>query len=143
MSTIERFEDLEAWKRARNFAKLIQTVSDNGNFGRDFGFKDQIRRATYFIVSNIAEGFERDGDKEFIQYLFVAKASCAEVRAQLYLAVDFDYITEDEFLQLRTKALELNRLISGLIKYLKQSNLTGKKYRVAVQTSDLRLRPET
>ncbi len=133
MSTIERFEDLEAWKRARNFAKLIQTVSDNGNFGRDFGLKDQIRRATYSIVSNIAEGFERDGDKEFIQYLFVAKGSCGEVRAQLYLAVDFDYITEDEFLQLRTKALELNRIISGLIKYLKQSNLTGKKYRVAVQ----------
>ena len=136
MGTIERFEDLEAWKRARIFAKLIHTVSGNGNFGRDFGLKDQIRRATYSIVSNIAEGFERDGDKEFLQYLFVAKGSCGEVRAQLYLAVDFDYITEEEFLQLRTKALELNRIISGLIRYLKQSNLTGKKYRVAVRTSD-------
>ena len=129
MSTIERFEDLEAWKRARNFAKLIHSVSGNGNFGRDFGLKDQIRRAANSIVSNIAEGFERDGDKEFLQYLYVAKGSCGEVRAQLYLAIDYDYITEEEFSQLKTKALELSRIICGLIKYLKQSHLTGKKYR--------------
>ena len=130
MSTIERFEDLEAWKRARIFAKLIHSVSGNGNFGRDFGLKDQIRRAANSIVSNIAEGFERDGDKEFLQYLYVAKGSCGEVRAQLYLALDYEYITEEEFSQLRTTALELNRIISGLIKYLRQSNLTGKKYNV-------------
>ena len=130
MGTVERFEDLEAWKRARSFAKLIHTVSGTGNFGRDFGLKDQIRRAANSIVSNIAEGFERDGDKEFLQYLFVAKGSCGEVRAQLYLAIDYEYITEEEFSQLKTKALELNRIISGLIKYLKQSNLTGKKYKV-------------
>ena len=134
MSTIERFEDLEAWKRARTFAKLIHTVSGNGNFGRDFGLKDQIRRAANSIVSNIAEGFERDGDKEFLQYLYVAKGSGCEVRAQLYLAVDFEYITAEEFSQLRTKALELNRIISGLIKYLRQSNLTGKKYSVSPRT---------
>ena len=130
MSTIERFEDLEAWKRARIFAKLIHGVSGNGNFGRDFGLKDQIRRAANSIVSNIAEGFERDGDKEFLQYLYVAKGSCGEVRAQLYLALDYEYLTEEEFSQLRTTALELNRIISGLIKYLRQSNLTGKKYNV-------------
>ncbi|HEX4900798.1 MAG TPA: four helix bundle protein [Pyrinomonadaceae bacterium] len=129
MSTIERFEDLEAWKRARSFAKLIHAVSGTGDFGRDFGLRDQIRRAANSIVSNIAEGFERDGDKEFLQYLFVAKGSCGEVRAQLYLAIDYEYITEQEFSQLKMKALELNRIISGLIKYLKQSHFTGKKYK--------------
>ncbi len=129
MSTIETFEDLEAWKRARIFAKLIHSVSGSGDFGRDFGLKDQIRRAANSIVSNIAEGFERDGDKEFLQYLYVAKGSCGEVRAQLYLAIDFAYITEEEFSQL--KAIELNRIISGLIKYLRQSNLTGKKYNLS------------
>jgi len=128
MGTIERFEDLEAWKRARSFAKLIHTISGNGDFGRDFTLRDQIRRAAISVVSNIAEGFERDGDKEFLQYLYVAKGSCGEVRAQLYLAIDCEYITEEEFLQLKLKAIELNRIISGLIKYLKQSNLRGKKY---------------
>ena len=129
MGTIERFEDLEAWKRARSFAKLIHEVSNDGDFGRDFALRGQIRKAAISIVSNIAEGFERDGDKEFLQYLFVAKGSCGEVRAQLYLALDYQYLTEDEFLRLKTKALELNRIISGLIKYLRQSSLTGKKYK--------------
>jgi four helix bundle protein len=128
MGTIKRFEDLEAWKKARGFAKLIHTVSGNADFGRDFALRGQIRRAAISVVSNIAEGFERDGDKEFLQYPYVAKGSCGEVRAQLYLAVDCEYITEEEFLQLKIKAIELNRMISGLIKYLKQSNLTGKKY---------------
>lgn len=129
MATIERFEDLEAWKRARTFAKLIHGIIGAGDFGRDFGLKDQIRRAAISIVSNIAEGFERDGDKEFVPHLFVAKGSCGEVRAQLYLAVDCQYITEEEFADLRTKAVELNRIISGLIKYLRQSELTRKKYK--------------
>ena len=128
MGPIERFEDLEAWKKARSFAKLIHTISGNGDFGRDFALRGQIRRAAISVVSNIAVGFERDGDKEFLQYLYVAKGSCREMRAQLYLAIDCEYITEDEFLQLKVKAIELNRMISGLIKYLKQSNLTGKKY---------------
>jgi four helix bundle protein len=139
MSTIERFEDLEAWKRARSFAKLIHTVSGDGDFGRDFALKGQIRRAAISIVSNIAEGFERDGDKEFLEYLFVAKGSCGEVRAQLYLAMDYKYITEEEFSQLKMKALELNRIISGLIKYLKQSHFTGKKYKARARS----LRAET
>ena len=129
MATIDRFEDLEAWKRAGSFAKLIHKISGEGDFSRDFALKDQIRRAAISIVSNIAEGFERDGDKEFLQYLFVAKGSCGEVRSQLYLAVDYEYITQEDFLQLNMRAVELNRLISGLIKYLKQSNLTGKKYK--------------
>ena len=120
---------LKLGKEHAAFAKLIHEVSGKGDFSRDFALKDQIRRAAISIVSNIAEGFERDGDKEFLQYLFVAKGSCGEVRAQLYLAVDCEYIAQEEFLQLRTKAVELNRIISGLIKYLKQSDLSGKNYK--------------
>ena len=129
MSRIERFEDLEAWKLARIFANSIYNVSSVGNFARDFALRDQIRRASISIVSNIAEGFERDGDKEFIQFLFMAKGSCGEVRAQLYLAFDRVYLPEDEFSKLAGNAIELSRVISGLIKYLKNSELTGKKYK--------------
>ncbi len=131
MSTIERFEDLEAWKLARELTGLVYVCSGTGHFGRDFALRDQIRRASISIVSNIAEGFERDGDKEFIQFLSMAKGSCGEVRAQLYLALDQQYISEALFKELTTKAIQLSRVISGLIRYLRQSQLTGKKYKTA------------
>ena len=129
MGTIERFEDLEAWKLARELTALVYTCSGVGNFGRDFALRDQIRRASISIVSNIAEGFERDGDKEFLQFLSMAKGSCGEVRAQLYLALDQQYISEALFHELTTKAIQLSRVISGLIRYLRQSQLSGKKYK--------------
>ena len=129
MGTIERFEDLEAWKLARELTSRVYTCSGAGNFGRDFALRDQIRRASISIVSNIAEGFERDGDKEFIQFLSMAKGSCGEVRAQLYLALDQQYISETLFQELTTKAIQLSRVISGLIRYLRQSQLSGKKYK--------------
>ena len=131
MGTIERFEDLEAWKLARELTSLVYTCSGTGNFGRDFALRDQIRRASISIVSNIAEGFERDGDKEFIQFLSMAKGSCGEVRAQLYLALDQQYISEALLQELTTKAIQLSRVISGLIRYLRQSQLSGKKYKAA------------
>ena len=129
MSRIERFEELEAWKLARVLNTLIYKISGAGNFGRDFALRDQIRRASISIVSNIAEGFERDGDKEFIQFLFVAKGSCGEVRSQLYLALDCNYISHEELSQLVGKAVEVSRVISGLITYLKHSEFAGKKYK--------------
>jgi four helix bundle protein len=129
MSRIERFEDLEVWKLSRSLANLIYNVSSVGNFARDFALRDQIRRASISVVSNIAEGFERDGDKEFIQFLFMAKGSCGEVRAQLYLASDRAYLSEEQFSTLTRHATELSRMISGLIKYLRHSQLTGKKYK--------------
>jgi four helix bundle protein len=88
-----------------------------------------MRKAAVSIVSNIAEGFERDGDKEFAQFLFVAKASCGELRAQLYIAHDRRYITDEEFTEVFSSSLEVSRMISGLIKYLRQSQIAGKKYR--------------
>ena len=97
MATIERFEDLEAWKIAREVTKEIYRVSKNDLFIRDFGLRDQICRASVSIMSNIAEGFERDGNKEFVNFLSIAKGSSGEVRSQLYVALDQNYISENEF----------------------------------------------
>lgn len=129
MSTIQKFEDLEAWKISREITKEVYGISSNGLFARDFGLRDQIRRASVSIISNIAEGFERDGDKEFVQFLAIAKASAGEVRSQLYVALDQEYISEIEFNSVYQKLVENSRVISGLMKYLQQSDLKGKKFR--------------
>jgi len=131
MGKIEKFEDLDVWRLARSLAKLTCDVSSSGEFARDFALRDQIRRASISIVSNIAEGFERDGDREFIQFLSVAKGSCGEVRAQLYLAIDRNYLTQETFQELSQKHSELSRMISGLMRYLRQSQFSGKKYKTA------------
>jgi four helix bundle protein len=94
MSTIERFEDIRAWKKARALTKKIYAISDVGKFARDFSLRDQIRAAASGTQSNIAEGFERDRPREFHQFLSIAKASCAEARSQLYTAFDVGYIDE-------------------------------------------------
>jgi four helix bundle protein len=128
MVKIERFEELEAWKRSREVAKLIYQLSGSANFGRDLGLKDQIRRAAVSIPSNIAEGFERDGNKEFLQFLSIAKGSCGEVRSQLYIALDQQYLTKTQFDSASNQLTELSRMLSGLIKYLRNSELRGRKY---------------
>ena len=133
MSTIQKFEDIEAWKLARALINRIYDVTCTSAFSHDYALRDQIRRASISILSNIADGFERDGDREFLQFLFIAKGSCGEVRAQLYLAYDRKYLSEEEFGELTQKALQLSRMIAGLIKYLRQSQITGKKYKVASQ----------
>jgi len=129
MAKITRFEEIESWKKSRELTKSIYRISLRERFFRDFGLRDQIRRAAVSILSNIAEGFERDGDKELIQFLSMAKASCGELRAQLYVALDQDYINDEEFAALTDSAIEISRMISGLIKYLKQSGMQGRKYR--------------
>ena len=126
---IKKFEDLESWKKARQLTNKIYEATAEGSFTRDFGLKDQIRRASISILSNIAEGFERGGDKEFLQFLAVAKGSCGEVRAQLYIAADQGYLSQDSFERLFNSANEIGRLISGLMKYLHESELRGSKYR--------------
>ena len=126
---IKKFEDLESWKKARRLTNGIYEATASGSFTRDFGLKDQIRRASISILSNIAEGFERGGDKEFLQFLAVAKGSCWEVRAQLYIATDQGYLSQNLFERLFNEADEIGRLISGLMKYLSRSELKGSKYR--------------
>jgi four helix bundle protein len=127
--TIKKFEDLESWKKARALTNAIYEETGMGSFRRDFGLKDQIRRASISILSNIAEGFERGGDREFLQFLAVAKGSCGEVRAQLYIAVDQGYLSQALFEKLSNNAREIGGLISGLMKYLSKSELKGSKYR--------------
>jgi len=119
MTKIEKFEDIEGWKKGRELAKDIYTVTGKGEFARDFSLKDQIRRAAVSVISNIAEGFSRQTDKEFVQFLHIAKGSTSEVQSQLYLGLDLDYINKEEFERLYDEADQVTRLISGFIKYLK------------------------
>ena len=127
--TIRKFEEIESWRKARTLTNEIYQATSSGKFFRDFGLKDQIRRASVSILSNIAEGFERGGDKEFSQFLGIAKGSCGEVRAQLYVALDQGYLSQEIFDSLSTKAVEVSELLSGFIRYLKGSPFRGNKYR--------------
>ncbi len=129
MGRTKKFEDIESWKRARSLTKNIYQVTATGKFAHDFGLKDQMRRATVSILSNIAEGFERGGDKEFLQFLALAKGSCGEARAQLYAVLDQEYISVVQFETLIRPVTEVSQLISGLMKYLRESTLRGSKYR--------------
>jgi four helix bundle protein len=126
---IKKFEDLESWKKARQLTNAVYEATATGSFALDFGLKDQIRRASISILLNIAEGFERGGDREFLQFLAMAKGSCGEVRAQLYVAIDQGYLSRPLFERLSNDAAEIGRLISGLMKYLSKSDLKGSKYR--------------
>ncbi|HPL26307.1 MAG TPA: four helix bundle protein [Myxococcota bacterium] len=129
MATIGKFEDIEAWQLAREMTKAIYAISNDGPFARDFGLRDQIRRASVSIMSNIAEGFERGGDKEFFQFVSLAKGSSGEVRAQLYVALDAGYIDQQTFSRLSDMATQINRMLAGLMKYLRSSELKGSKYK--------------
>jgi four helix bundle protein len=129
MSTFKKFEDIVAWQKARELTRLVYEITKTGSFSKDFGLRDQIRRASVSIMSNIAEGFDRGGRKEFIQYLSIAKGSVGEVKSQLYAALDQKYITEDVINKVYLLAEEINRLIYSLIKYLGNTDIKGLKYK--------------
>ena len=129
MAKIARFEDLMSWQKARELNRLIYQASKKPAFAKDFGLRDQMRRASISIMSNIAEGFERGGDKEFIQLLSIAKGSCGEVRSQLYAALDEAYLDAAEFKELTDRSVEVSRLISGFMTYLRRSELDGNKFK--------------
>jgi four helix bundle protein len=111
---IEKFEDLIAWQKARKLTSEIYKVTSREKFARDYGLKDQIRRAAVSCMSNLAEGFERGGMVEFHRFLVIAKGSCAELRAQLYVAMDVGYIDAVLFGSLITQAVEVGKIIGGL-----------------------------
>lgn len=127
MGKFEKFEDMEVWQQARSITKAIYASSRQGEFARDFGLRDQIQRAAVSIMSNIAEGFEKGTNKEFIQFLFIAKGSAGEVRSQLYVAFDLGYIEKGTLDQLNADLISISRQISGFVKYLQTSNLKGVK----------------
>jgi four helix bundle protein len=129
MARIERFEEIEAWKSARSLTKSIYDLSSLGAFGKDFALRDQIRRAAMSVMANIAEGFERGGDKEFLQFLSVAKASCAEVRSHLYVALDQNYLSAQQLDDLIEQSQGVGRMISRFMDYLRNSNFRGNKFR--------------
>jgi four helix bundle protein len=104
MATIKKFEDIEAWQKGRQLKLEVYRFSKRGDFIKDFALREQIRRAAISVTANIAEGFERDGNREFIQFLSNSKGSCGEVQDHLYTALDEQYITKDEFERLYAQA---------------------------------------
>ena len=109
-----KFEDLVAWQKARELTMTVYRVTASGAFGKDFVLRDQVRRSAVSIMSNLAEGFERGGRSEFHQFLSIAKASCAELRSQFYVALDAQYLDRPAFLRLLSQAEEVARIIGGL-----------------------------
>lgn len=126
---VRYFEDLDVWKEARRLTQQVYHATQDARFSKDFGLRDQIRRAAVSIMSNIAEGFERGGNQEFIQFLYIAKGSCGEVRSQLYVALDQEYITQEQFVQMFNAFKKLSGMISNLIDYLKGSRMRGEKFK--------------
>ncbi|MDR0413788.1 MAG: four helix bundle protein [Prevotellaceae bacterium] len=128
MATIKRFEDLVIWQKARMLCRDIFQITNREIFARDFRFKDQIRASSGSIMDNIAEGFEQSGNKEFVQFLHISKGSCGETRSQLYRALDYTYISQEEFELLKNKTIEMAQEIANFIKYLQLSDTKGSKY---------------
>ncbi len=129
MATIEVFEDLIAWQKARSLDKEVFKLISNSKIARDFALKDQMSRSSGSVMDNIAEGFERSGKREFVQFLSIAKASCGELRSQSYRAVDRNYITSEEFDSIKSMSIEVSKIIQGLISYLIKSNIKGSKFK--------------
>ncbi len=129
MATISRFEDIKAWQQARELCKLIHGFTLNPAFSKDFRLVGQIKGSSGSIMDNIAEGFERNGNREFIQFLSIAKGSSGETRSQLYRALDNEYISKDEFDKAFQMAEESSKLISGFMEYLNQSEIKGSKFK--------------
>ncbi|MFK7848300.1 MAG: four helix bundle protein [Rhodothermales bacterium] len=129
MTKINYFEEIEAWKYARVLSQKIYNITRTGSFSRDFGLKDQIRRAAVSVSSNIAEGFERNSKNEFLYFLSIAKGSGGEVKSLLYIALDEGYISQSSFDDIAGLVDKTNRLIGGLMRYLKKSEIKGSRYK--------------
>jgi four helix bundle protein len=140
---VKHFEDLEIWKEARRLTKEIYLLTSGSKFSKDFDLRGQIRSATISIMSNIAEGFERAGNQEFSQFLYVAKGSCGEVRSQLYAAVDQGYVSAAESEGLLISYKRLSSMIGSLINYLKRSGMKGAKYNSRLKSSGGSAQTET
>ena len=128
MGTIKTFEELEVWQESRKLSKEIYDHTEKGSFKRDYSLITQINKSTGSIMDNIAEGFERDGTREFVQFLSIAKGSCGEVRSQLHRASDRGHLSQDDFLILHEQCLKIIRMIRGLMRYLRSTDMKGFKF---------------
>jgi four helix bundle protein len=125
---VENFENLEIWKEARDLCKYIFSLTNKEPFSKDYKLRDQIHGSSGSVMDNIAEGFERDGRREFIQFLSIAKGSCGETRSQSFRAFDFGYIQQEELNNLIDRTERLGKRIGSFINYLKRSNIKGSKF---------------
>jgi len=136
VATIKKFEEIEAWKKSRVLANQIFDLSLNTELKKDFALRDQINRSTGSIMDNIAEGFERGSKKEFMHFLYISKGSAGEVRAQLYRLLDRGYIDNEKFQDLKNQIQEISKTLAGLIKYLKETELQGYKFKEDIHPYD-------
>jgi len=126
---VESFEDLVAWKKARELVNKVYAITKKEKFRKDRALVDQIRRAAISVMSNISEGFERGSNTELIQFLYIAKASCGEVRCQLTVAFDQGYIDKEEFEETHNLARKVSGIIGNFINYLRTSKMKGSKFK--------------
>ncbi len=122
MTKIVKFEEIKSWKEARTLVKMVYEITKKGTFAKDFGLRDQIQKAAASIMSNIAEGFTSNSKATFIKFLMYARASASEVKSQLYVALDQDYINQTEFSKIYVHATKVAKLINGFITYLKSTD---------------------
>jgi len=129
MANFKNFEEIIAWQKARVLCKKIRLLADVIQSQNDYRLKDQILGSSGSVMDNIAEGFERQGNKEFVNFLFIAKGSCGELRSQLYRVQDYGYVGDQECQELIKETLEISRVLYGLITSIQKSELTGSKYK--------------
>ncbi|MDI6732885.1 MAG: four helix bundle protein [Planctomycetota bacterium] len=127
--TVKQFEDLEVWQKGMELVDMVYDSTIKGAFSRDRALTEQIRRAVISIPSNIAEGFERGSNTEFIQFLFIAKGSSGEVRTQLRIALNRKYVDKPEFESALKVVTEISSMLKGLINYLSRTSIKGEKFR--------------
>jgi four helix bundle protein len=121
MAAYQKFEELDVWRDARKLVKTIYKATENGKFAKNYGLRDQLQRSAVSIMANVAEGFERGGNKEFTRFLYLAKGSAGEFRSHLYVALDTGFIDQGVFAEMTEHAVSISRQLSGFIKYLDRS----------------------